>query len=127
MNANKTSESGLAPRETVHVSERWTERTAKTDIDVARAWQEGIPVSAPECRCDEARLYPPQDALVLRRGSAMVTVLWAEYHRLDAPALVRCNQCECVTTLSRSPRECEWCETPLTGDRADGRVQISRA
>lgn len=112
------------PIVTTHAAERWLERMPSATVGVETAWSEGITVNAPECDCDSAKLYPPEDALLLRKGDRIVTVLPVNYARLDITDLVWCSNCSCATTLQRSWDGCEWCGNRTGTERADGNVRI---
>lgn len=112
------------PANTRHVNERWEQRTEQSEFDPAEAWADGIRVSVPEIYSQEVRLYPPEDALLIRRDTALITVLKADYSRIDSPGMITCSHCTTVTTLVRSRGECEWCGEQLHAKRVDGRIQI---
>lgn len=99
----------------------------QTNISVGTAWKRGIPAEAPDCEDARTRLYAPTDALLLRDGARVVTVLYVDYERLSAPDLIWCEDCGCATTLAGSPTVCEWCETSLDARRSDGQLHVSRA
>ena len=113
-----------APVVTDHAARRWAERMPHAVVDIGTAWTDGITVSASRCDCDGAKLYPPQDALLLRKNHCIVTVLPVDYTRLDAVDLVWCVNCGCATKLQRSLARCEWCASRTGTERSDGNIQI---
>lgn len=112
------------PIVTAHAAMRWSERMPSATVDVGTAWRTGIPVEAPKCDCDSATLYPPEDALFLRKNDRIVTVLPADYTRLDMEKFVWCMNCNCVTTLKRSWDRCEWCSHKTKTEQLDGKVMV---
>jgi len=109
---------------TRHASDRWFERVPDADISVETAWSKGIPVTASECDSDATTLYPPGDALLVRKDDRIVTVLPVDYDRLDTTGIVWCSACNCATTLARSLNECEWCGHETVVERSDGNLRI---
>lgn len=112
------------PVVTAHATNRWEERMPGALIDVETAWINGVTVDAPECDCDSTKLYPPMDALLLRKNSRIVTVLPADYSRIDTAELVQCANCGCATKLHRSQNNCEWCDQKMDAERLDGSIRI---
>lgn len=115
---------GETPIVTAHAAKRWAERAPCATVDVETAWTDGIIINAPECDCDSARLYPPQDALIIQKNARIVTVLSANYARLDTTGIVWCSNCGCATKLQRSWDRCEWCESQAGMEHSDGNIQV---
>jgi hypothetical protein len=95
-----------------HAEERWEDRT-DAPCPLREAWQQGLRVNAPEVDGEEARLYSPLDALIVKRDGVMRTVLNADYRRLDANGYIQCESCDHLADPLDG--ECRWCGSSLGG------------
>lgn len=111
---------------TAHARERWQQRIdaeAATDHPVREAWCTGLRVGRETDDGANARLYPPEGALLIYRGPeyapTVVTVYPADVPlrrgKLNCRHLARCGRCGLLLDPQRAPlgadgeRRCPWC------------------
>ena len=82
-------------------------------------------VTAPKRRCDRARLYAPEDLLLLSRDGVIATVCPANYGNLETNQLGRCGECGNLDRFDSADSECRWCGSRADTLQLDGGVVVS--
>ncbi len=84
---NRQAEAAEQPVVTQHARDRWIQRKlTKFAVSPEVAWRRAIDVTAPTVSADSVRLYQPEDLLLVERENHIVTVLEADYSRLEVTA-----------------------------------------
>lgn len=113
----------LPVRISEHAQEQWAERTP-AEMSLKAAWEQSVPVEAPEADSTAARLYPPYDALLLVQHATVATVLNND-GRLNTPGLVECSTCgDLVDPVEVDA--CPWCGDEQADTPRPGCVTITR-
>lgn len=106
-----------------HAQKQWAKRTP-ADISLKTAWEQSVPVEAPEADSTAARLYPPSDALMLVQHTTVTTVLNND-GRLNTPGLDVCAGCDGLLDPVEADT-CPWCGEAQAETARPGRVTITQ-
>lgn len=107
----------------IHAQERWAERTPNR-MSLKTAWEQSVPVIAPEADSTAARLYPPYNALLLVQHTTVTTVLNND-GRLDTPGLAECPGCGDYVDPEED-EDCPWCGADCSDVACVGSVAVGR-
>lgn len=66
---------------TAHAAERWHERTVSPGVGPIVAWNESERRQVDDLQGDEIRFHRATDSLLVRKGSRLVTVIYASTAR----------------------------------------------
>lgn len=105
-----------------HAEERWAERTAAEE-PLSAAWEQSVPIQAPDADADECRLYAPYDALLVSRRGVLRTVLHND-GRVQTATLGCCSSCDNLLD-PLADETCRWCGAE-TETHGHGQVTITR-
>jgi hypothetical protein len=106
-----------------HAQNRWTDRT-QAEISVKEAWEQSVPVEAPEADSTATRLYPPYNALLVVKHATMTTVL-SNDGRLDTSGLIDCPSCgDLVDPVDDDT--CPWCGAECVEEVRPGCVTLTQ-
>lgn len=111
------------PKINDHARERWHQRTP-ADRPLENAWYAAKHVEAPAANCDHARLYEPDDALLIVRAGCLRTVLIND-GRLQRDGLVMCEVCDDLVDPI-TDAECPWCGERQPAEQTCGRITVVR-
>lgn len=123
MSTNTTHAQSHVPPITEHARERWDERFDH-DRPLAVAWRQACSVEAPAAWSDDARVYEPENALLLVHDGWLRTVLYND-GRLTGAGFTICEECGCpVNPIADAV--CPACDAPQPSERVCGNITVCR-
>ena len=94
---------------TRHAARRWrTRSSAESPVSIKDAWKRSIPVGCDSIK-KQARLYPPDDILILYSSHRLHTAVPVGNRTIDTAHLKQCTDCGQYWNPAETD-ECPWCD-----------------